>query len=223
MSARSNWRFPAKVNPMSTTIEPLSPDARPVPENDGIDHINIYSHARTALGQLATNFAHLPLRHPRYGFFASMEAYWYWIKTGKQHDALRRLYGATAKTAGIRLNPVMMPEEQFVNEICDGLKLKVVQNQKLMEALKKSTLPIRHYYVYGTNPPVVKEPRNNLWLWRCLENIRTALKENRPVYLTDGSPAITDPIKEPPENPIPEDIQRYVPREGSDDVNNVDY
>lgn len=199
---------------MSTnTLPPLAPEAKPKPENDGVDHINVCTHGKTALGIAATNFAHLPLRHPQHGFFASMEAYWYWVKTGMKHNELRRLYGATAKTAGIRLPIVTIKEEEFVNLMCDGLRCKVMQNAKLLEALKKSTLPLRHYFVHQTaSGPVVNEPNRNKWLWRCLEEIRAKLQTDQPIKLTDGTVIHSDPIKEVMENPTPEDIPRYIPR-----------
>lgn len=174
---------------------------------DGVDHLNVFSRGRTQLGQDLSNFAHIAINHPKYGFFASLEAYWYWISTGKRHEELRRLYGSTAKTAGIRHNPVKVDEAEFVNLIQDGLRLKVAQNPKLRDALKKSTLPLRHYFVYGNNPPVVREQRKHMWQMQCLENIRTALQEGRPILLSDGTPAETQTIREIPENPVPREFQ----------------
>lgn len=193
---------------MSTT--PLHPDAKPVPENDGVDHLNVYSKAKTALGRELSNLAHVALNHPKYGFFASMEAYWYWIKSGMKHDQLRRLYGMTAKTAGIRETPVMIDDAVFKDLIRDGLRLKVVQNSKLCEALRQSSLPLRHYYVYGSNPPVVHSKRDHQWQMECLEDIRRCLQEEKPILLSDGSPVSPHHIKEIPENPVPEDMQRFV-------------
>lgn len=215
-----------------STISPLPYDERPKPENDGVDHINVCSHGKTQLGQLATNFAHVPFRHPKFGFFASMEAYWYWVKTGMKHDTLRRLYGATAKTAGIRLPIVMMKEDEFTDLMCDGLRCKVMQNAKLLTALKKSgadpkakertqsPLPLRHYFVHATpNGTVVNEPNRNKWLWRCLEEIRSLVIDDMPVKLSDGTVIHTDLIKEVPENPVPEDMHRYIPRALEDEDN----
>lgn len=187
-------------------VPPLNPDVRPNPEMDGVDHINVYSKAKTQLGHDLSNFAHVPFSHPKFGFFASMEAYWYWLGTGMQHDALRRLYGATAKTAGIRLMTVAMDQDTFRKHIEDGLRLKVVQNAKLCQALKKTTLPLRHYFVYGTNPPVVNEPRKHHWQMECLEAIRETIKEGRSVLLSDGTPAETLTIREVPENPTPSEF-----------------
>jgi hypothetical protein len=190
-----------------STMPPLSPDVTPNPKHDGVDHINVYSRGLTQLGQALSNFAHIPFNHPQYGFFASVEAFWYWVGTGMKHDDLRRLYSGTAKSAGIRKNPVKMDEHEFAKIIQDGLRLKIAQNPKLREALKASTLPFRHYFVYGNNPPVVREQSKHMWQMKCLENIRTALKEGRPILLSDGTPAETQTIREIPENPMPREFQ----------------
>jgi len=190
-----------------STLPPLSNDVTPNPEHDGVDHINVYSRGRTPLGRALSNLEHIAINHPKYGFFASLEAFWYWVSTGMQHDDLRRLYGATAKSAGIRYIPVKMDESHFVNLIQDALRLKVAQNPKLREELKKSDLPLRHYFVYGNNPPVVREQRKHMWQMQCLENIRAALKEGRSIILSDGTPAETQTIREIPENPMPREFQ----------------
>jgi hypothetical protein len=189
---------------------PLPPEEKPDPHYDGVDHINVYSRGRTVLGQELSNFAHQSLQHPKYGFFASVEALWYWLSTGMQHDHLRRLYAASAKTAGIRLAIVPMDQAQFNDTIRDGLRLKIVQNPKLYESLKKSTLPLRHYYVYGANPFVIRESKKHLWQMVCLEEIRSQLKNGVKILLTDGTAANTRPLPEIIENPIPDDIPRQV-------------
>lgn len=48
------------------------------PLKDGIDHINIYSKAKTALGLFLSNFAQCDLETED-GEFSSIEAYWYWL------------------------------------------------------------------------------------------------------------------------------------------------
>lgn len=45
---------------------------------DGIDHINIYSKGRTALGRFLSNFAQAEIETED-GEFASIEGYWYWL------------------------------------------------------------------------------------------------------------------------------------------------
>lgn len=189
------------------TRPPLARDASPDPQYDGIDHINVYTRAQTHLGQGLSNLAHISLQHPTYGFFASIEALWYWAATGQQHEHLRRLYGASAKSAGIRLMRVEMDKEAFQNIIRDGLLLKVLQNPKLRDALIKSTLPFRHYFVYGNNPPVVREPKDHFWQMDCLEKIRLNLQEGNRLFLSDGSVANEKyTLPEIVENPTPEDL-----------------
>jgi hypothetical protein len=190
------------------TAHSLLPTVAPNPLKDGEDHINVFSRARTPLGQELSNLAHESLQHPVYGFFASVEALWYWLATGQKHDHLRRLYGATAKTAGTRLPRVDMDKSTFNDIIRDGLRLKIVQNPKLRDSLKRSTLPLRHYYVFGNNPPVVREPKDHAWQMECLEQIRKDLQEGRTIYLTNGTPANTRPLPEILDNPIPEDTPR---------------
>ena len=189
-----------------STVEPLSPDVQPDPEQDGINHINVYTRAKTALGQDLSNLAHIPFNHPQHGFFASIEAFWYWAKTGMRHDALRRLYGATAKSAGIRLNPVMMDEEQFKNLIRDAIRLKVVQNRKLCENIRKSTMPFRHYFVYGSAPYVIREPKQHKWQMDCLEETRTLLQAGQHLLLSNGQPAGAVAIREVVVNPTPHEF-----------------
>ncbi|QVD49404.1 hypothetical protein LUCX_334 [Xanthomonas phage vB_XciM_LucasX] len=192
---------------MSTDTTPLSPSDKPDPAKDGIDHINCYSKAQTALGQQLSNFSHVPFDHPEFGFFASLEAYWYWLKTGMQHNSLRRLYGATAKSAGIRQLEVRMDVEEFHRLFSDGIRLRIAQNPKLRAAVRQSTLPFRHYYVYGTNPPVVRDQTRMYWQMEVMEEVRATLKRDEPIKLSDGTPAARAAIREVEANPLPEALR----------------
>lgn len=192
---------------------PLSPKSRPDPNEDGLNHINCYSRGKTQLGRELSNFSHVPFKHPDFGFFASLEAYWYWIKTGCKHDKLRRLYGSTAKSAGIRLLPVMIDDAVFKSMVCDGIKLKIMQNSKLRDAVRKSVLPFRHYYVANAGGKIVNEPPKHRWQMECLEEIRERLKNNEPILLSDGRNASGVTIREVPENPTPDDVQKPVAEE----------
>lgn len=116
------------------------------PSQDGIDHINVYSKGETPLGKALSNFSTYPLSHPLYGNFQSMEAYWYWLKTGKQHDHLRSLHGFLAKKKGKELEVVT--NENFEEEVFQGLLCKLTQRPKLLKALIENELPLVHYYCY---------------------------------------------------------------------------
>lgn len=51
------------------------------PNKDGIDHINIYSKGKTALGKFLSNFTQCDVE-TKHGEFGSIEAYWYWLLAG---------------------------------------------------------------------------------------------------------------------------------------------
>lgn len=117
------------------------------PEEDGVTHINIYSKGKTKLGRALTNFASLSFKHPLYGKFESMEGYWYWIKTGYQHEELRTLSGFKAKEVGNKFEVVDNPN--FHVEVLQGIKCKLYQRPNLLKAVLQNNLPLKHYYCYG--------------------------------------------------------------------------
>lgn len=125
------------------------------PDTDGINHINVYSKGRTQLGRLLSNFAHTPfVADPQDGEFASVEAYWYWLKTGCKWDELKPLYGYNAKAIGKTFPRVEMAEfdgkNVFDELIKEAIRCKLRQNHDLRRLLKDSTLPLEHYYAYGS-------------------------------------------------------------------------
>ncbi len=117
------------------------------PNEDGITHINAYSKGRTELGRALTHFSPIGFDYYEAGRFASLEAFWHWAKTGKKHDYLKSLYGFKAKQEGEKLPKIEY--EQFLTDIEEVVKLKIVQNPQLLKDFKESTLPIVHYYVVG--------------------------------------------------------------------------
>ncbi len=117
------------------------------PEKDGIDHINVYSKGETKLGRALSNFAELPFKHPLYGKFASMEGYWYWVKTGKMHEHFREYSGFYAKKVGKQYEAIKNPN--FELDIRQGIKCKLYQRPNLFRDLLNNNLPLKHYYCYG--------------------------------------------------------------------------
>ena len=116
-----------------------------LPEDDGKNHINIYSHGKTELGRLLSHFAHTPFVHPFFGPFNSMEGFWYYLKAATKDEKLRQLYGSEAKFYGKRLPSVRV--KNFNILIVDANYHKVNQNPRLGNLLVQSTLPFDHYYV----------------------------------------------------------------------------
>ena len=135
------------------------------PEMDGVDHINIYSKGKTELGRLLSNFARTPFNHPEYGRFESIEGFWYWAKTGYQHDELKGLYGYQAKMTGKDYE--IIHDDNFVNEIKRAIELKIKQTPKIMELLKGNRLPFKHYYIFKdkeSNADIVISPKEFKWI-----------------------------------------------------------
>lgn len=127
------------------------------PRDDGFTHLNIYSKAATSLGRALSNFSKLGFEHPLHGWFQSMEAYWYYVSTGMQHDDLRPLSGYQAKQWGRQYPRVPIEEEVFQHHIRVGLDARFAAHPWLRHELALSTLPLVHYYYWGNidNPKVV--------------------------------------------------------------------
>lgn len=171
-----------------------------VRSQDGLFHVNVWSKGKTELGQLLSNFAHTPFRHPKYGSFASVEALWYWLASGCKHDHLRRLYSASAKSAGSKLPVVEMPEDEFRAAILAGIRAKIEAHPKLKELFIQSTLPFRHYYVYGRNNDVIVEKPKHKWQMDFLEELRDELRKERGMETAAQARARhTPPVHKEPE------------------------
>jgi predicted NAD-dependent protein-ADP-ribosyltransferase YbiA (DUF1768 family) len=141
------------------------------PENDGVDHINVYSKGKTGLGRALSNFSHAPFDCVD-GHFESVEGYWYWLTcTHPDRDKLRDVYGYQAKALGRELRGQDWPEEtaSFRRKVCAAILCKLKQNQWIFDKLDESNLPLVHYYVYGTK---VVEPEAGKWQLEFLESIR---------------------------------------------------
>ncbi len=148
------------------------------PDKDGVDHINVMSRSRTTLGKQLSNFALSPFKHPKYGEFASIEAFYYWLSTGRRHEHLRSLYGIHAKKAGKELERVYC--ENFQKEIIEAICIKIKQNPALARALANNNLPLAHYYWFGTihNCKIYNVPEHD-YMIQALEELKDKLiKEN---------------------------------------------
>lgn len=160
-------------------VEKYVPDVQVFrPINDGVDHINIFSRSKTEIGKILSNFAHTPFEHPRYGKFASIEGFWYYLKTGcMYHSELSGLYGSRAKAVGRKFEAVGHPGFEFELEL--ALWCKVMQNPSIKDMVKASTLPFTHYYYYGTaDNPAIRRVKNEL-LQNVYEKIRKFLNKER--------------------------------------------
>lgn len=179
---------------MSTQTEIVELD----PRQDGIDHVNIWSQGRTELGRRLSFFSREPFVHPVFGEFDSLEGAWYWLKTGCQHNGLRRLSGYAAKKVG-KMLPIIH-RDSFRADILACLRCKIEQNEDLEELLRESTLPFAHYYCYG-NPDaglgkvkIIPLPQHQWWVDE-IDNLRRSLQQ---ATQGDSDESSSEPVVEPP-------------------------
>lgn len=153
------------------------------PEDDGLTHINIYSRGKTELGRLLSNFAHTPIVIPGYGYFQSVEGFWYWllilmlgIETPRIRE-LRDVWGFEAKKLGRELIAQRNGEHSlpknlelaFSVDILRALRIKLDTHEHIRQLLVESMLPFTHYYVIrGKQFPVERY----LWLTEFWEIAR---------------------------------------------------
>ncbi len=120
------------------------------PDKDGIDHINVYSKARTLAGRRLTNYAESPFSHPLYGDFNSMEGFWFWLYSGRQYNALRKVHGFKAHELGrVCIANIEPPKdmERFKDKIREATKAKLRQNIDILQLLVETgDLKLVHYY-----------------------------------------------------------------------------
>lgn len=151
------------------------------PKYEGKDHINIYSKSNQLVGRAMSNFYKSVFVHPAYGKFCSIEGFYFWLLTGKQHHGLKSMYGFRAKSEGIKLKKVRTLNKAFKEEVVYAIGLKVVQNPHIQELLIKSELPFTHYYYYGgmyENPKIYDRSKQGDYLIDAAEIIRIKLKKN---------------------------------------------
>lgn len=149
-----------------------------LPENDGVDHINIYSNSRCAVGKALSHFVYSPFTHPYLGPFYSMEGFWYFMRNGQVDDSLRYLTGRRAKLKGREMQAKWYSD--FKEDIMAANYIKVIQNEKIKELLKESTLPFDHYYLFmgRGDKTVLVNARDNEWLVDGWDKIREAVKND---------------------------------------------
>jgi hypothetical protein len=158
------------------------------PKADGVDHLNIYSRARTAEGKLLSPFARAPfvLDGMR---FESLEGFYHTLlfDDPEIRTRLAGMWGAAAKSWG-KVTPkrpgdpihtwggrtVPFKSVEFHVEVCRAVRAKVEQNAPVLEALVATEhLPLTHYYVMMGKPIL---PRGEgTWLQDFHRDLRNEL------------------------------------------------
>jgi hypothetical protein len=132
---------------------------------DGISHINIKNTGRTLLGRtLALETKH-PFRHPEFGEFKSLEAFWYYIKSGCQNTEVRNVSGGAGRHL---VTPGNSPEgiANFQNIITDGMYhwLTAFHRDDLSEVLF-NRLPLDMYYIFRGKSGAATVQRPSFYRW----------------------------------------------------------
>jgi hypothetical protein len=142
------------------------------PNNNGVDHINVYSQGNTGLGVFLSNWTRYPTILDDLGRFESIEGLWYWLST--KDDRLKSMSGFAAKKLGRSLPKlVTLPDDEFKCIIKQAIKIKVVGGPQYFNFVD-STLPFSHYYVFSGK----QVDAGHKWIVEYLEQLRTELKDN---------------------------------------------
>lgn len=130
--------------------------------------INVYSKSDSQLGRLLSNFAHTPFVGGEHKI-QSVEGWWYWYTTGKQHHYLLSLYGFKAKQEGKKHTRVTEVRPHVLKNV---YLCKLEHNPHIRDMLVKYNGHFDHYYVY--NDRIVR-PTQHLWTVKLWEEIRDEL------------------------------------------------
>lgn len=150
-------------------------------ENDGIDHINIYSQGKTQLGKMLSNFYKCRI-NTNHGYFNSVEGYWFWLglpsKAENEKEILRTLHGYQAKKIGTELVKKYgrCDVEDFNRCILKAIWIKVKLNKHLFTDEYKE-LPLEHYYNFGGKIVDVKDKYK--WMIDGIRKMRDKIYEDR--------------------------------------------
>lgn len=144
------------------------------PQNDGVDHINVYSKGKTELGRALSNFAATPF-HLDGVRFVSVESYWYYMILRNYPDKQKEvatLVGWKAKSYG-RESVAFPAEPPTKQQLLNAYMAKVQENRWIEPLLLANKLPFAHYYVYGGT---VRYANNWLWTAELWEQVAIQLE-----------------------------------------------
>jgi predicted NAD-dependent protein-ADP-ribosyltransferase YbiA (DUF1768 family) len=160
------------------------------PATDGMDHVNVYSRARTTAGRLLSNFARTPFVLDGV-HFESAEGFYHSMLV--EDPALRlqiaNQWGREAKSWGKKLGKragdplrtwdgriIALDSEEFMAEFARAIRAKFEQHDEARQALLSSVaLPLTHYYVMFGRP--VQPRGEGGFLVRCLTALRREFAE----------------------------------------------
>lgn len=143
---------------------------------DNVDHINISSTSESELGRLLSHRWVMDFDHSHFGRFNNLEAFDLYILSQEKDDRLRRLHGAALKNFSKKLNLDQITNFKAI--VLDTQYQRIKQNAKIRNLMTASTLPFDVYYTIEVSKIRIRPTRHH-WLVAGLNEIRTALKEQR--------------------------------------------
>lgn len=148
---------------------------------DGIDHVNISTSGKTAIGQFLAHNSDNAVVSPIFGRFPNVRALWMWLLSPDRDDRYRtRGHNGSRGQNGPRRQ---VPNFRAIILSTDWNKLK--QYPAAAEALRTSTMPLDTYF-YDTESTInmPRRPTTFYWLVSGWEELRRALREEREPDLT---------------------------------------
>lgn len=149
------------------------------PANEGVDHINIYSGANSALGRFLSNYSHSPFEC-KDGKFSSIEGYAQWIinesAEPRKRERLRFLFGHEARNYGLNLSDYRDLDDsqnEVRNRIKNAIIAKIEANPEMKNELRSSKLPFAYYYRKSGKAHMVAELD---WIIEFIASYRQSLQ-----------------------------------------------
>lgn len=139
---------------------------------DGIDHINIYSQAKTALGCFLSNWYRYTIVLDDLGRFVSIEGLWYYLTT--RDERLRNMSGFAAKKLGKSLPKIVNIEDNIFQEYIKAAIKKKICGSPFHISFVESTLPFDHYYVFNGK----QVDAGHKWIIDYITDLRQELKND---------------------------------------------
>lgn len=149
-------------------------------EQDGINHINIYSKGKTNLGKRLTNMHHFTFRYDNIEFI-SVEQAWHFYKFCGYPEIANKVLQFKNSFECLKFARDNKQEDSaehvqtpiFQQLMKDVIRTRIECDIELQNMLRNSWLPFEHYYVYGDK---IQDQRNKYeWLLDIFEEYRTEL------------------------------------------------
>lgn len=145
---------------------------------DGVDHVNIWSRRATSeLGKaLNIDNSQYPFIHSVFGRFATIQGFWYYIRSNMACDSFRTLTGKALSNRA--RNFPMARAINFRAMLINAMYQRIVQNQTLIDLVKKySHLPIDAYAEDDMGLRV--RPEFHTWLLGGMKEVIDAVVNGR--------------------------------------------